>query len=1077
MHIRLLKNFASFTCLIFALFATGFQAFAAEPVVLLSTNTFWKYNDESIELPATWITANYNDSAWSNSRPAMGFSGPPAQVNETLPPSNIIRSVTNAVIITSMTNVTPTMTNIVTTTNYVPGTTMRIRTPTNAARNIITYYFRTHFTFTNDPGGMILTASNLIDDGAVFYLNGRELPRVAMPEGPVNWGTLATRTDDIGANPNGGVNLHGYDVFSIPVDALVQGDNVMAVEVHQGGAGSTDMIFQMELWASFPAPTQLTITNEPQDVVVKEGDPVSLRVGVSGDGAHYHWFRQGTQTPIPGAIGETYSIAAATINDSGLYYVTATNLVNAVTSRAARVTVFLDTNGPILLDADGSRSTTNVVVTFGEAILPTTATNIANYKITNTLGGTLFVTGAALLNTTNVLLTTTNSRVANNNYLLIVSGVRDISPRQNLIAPNSMFPISNLATNVISLGDGWRFYNPIPFFGDLPDLGTSWRNLNYNEPNFWGNGTAIFVFGPTTTIVPGPQGSSLDQSDGVISYYRHLIPDLQISPGVQQVLLTHVIDDGAVIYVNGTEIFRTNMPAGPVNYQTRASATVGNPSRIGPIAITNVLFQPGPNVVAVELHQLQPLDTDALFGLQLDAYVRSVPIGPVIVTGGPADVTAIEGQTATFQVVQVGGSSFQWQQNNANINGATAGTYITPPVSLAMNGTPFRVIVTGASGSVTSTNARLTVVADTNAPRIVSAFAESNSIIVSFSEAMNAASANTVGNYLVTNSAGTAFPVTTASLTDGTNVALSFASLPLAQYFVVVNRVKDASTAGNVIATNSAVKVGVDATVIDYAGTWRYEQSGLDLSAQGWTNRTFNDGAWLSGPGLLDGKSGTARTLPFPIGTVILAPTNGPGGRFLTNTYFRGHFNLYGSGTGTVTFSTFVDDGYVMYLNGVEMKRTNMPAGTVTAATFASAGVGDGTNQGPHTFIATNLVAGDNVIAVEVHQNALGSSDVTWGGQFAVSIPSMVLLPPSTNACIPNPVAAPRLLVQRATGTNVVLSWTNPLDSCGNPAIFTLQQTLAFSNNVSATVWSDITTVNPYTAVGTNTTRFFRLKR
>jgi len=397
-----------------------------------------------------------------------------------------------------------------------------------------------------------------------------------------------------------------------------------------------------------------------------------------------------------------------------------------------------------------------------------------------------------------------------------------------------------------------------------------------------------------------------------------------------------------------------------------------------------------------------------------------------------------------------------------------------------MNNQTFRVMVSGANGTFTSTNATLRVLTDTNPPTLLTGYANANSIVLTFSENMSAATANVAANYTVTNSAGATFPVTTAALAaNGTDVTLSFASLPAAQYFVVVNNLRDASTAGNRIAANSTVKVGVNATVIGFAGTWRYEQSGLDLRAQGWTNRTFNDGAWLSGPGLLDGKAGgrVATTLPFPVGTVILAPTNGPAGRYLTNTYFRGHFNLYGSGTGTVTFSTVRDDGFVMYLNGVEMRRTNMPAGTVTAATFATASVGDGILEGPISYRATNLVAGDNVIAVEMHQNATGSSDVTWGGQFDVLIPSTLVITQATGSCTFTPFTGPTLRLQRTAGTNIVLSWTNPVtNSCGSNAVYTLQQALTLSTSMVSTVWSDITTVSPHTAIGTNTSRFFRLR-
>jgi len=1033
-------------CFISIVLCAGiFPAAAAAPFALISPTNNWKYNDQSIQLPGDWFTTGYSETTWSNGLAALGFRAR-NNPNLSLPPPNVINTLLNA------------------------------KTPTNAALNIMTFYFRTHFTFTNNPGGMTLTASNLIDDGAIFYLNGRELTRVAMPAGPVFWETTATRGDDIGTSREPTVNTHGYDVFTIPVDALVQGDNVAAVEVHQVTTGSTDMGFQMELWAQYPTPTQLIITNQPQDITVLEGQPVSLSAGVSGDGGHYQWYK-GT-SPVPGAISDTYNLYSPSTNDSGSYYLVVTNAVNSVTSRTAQVSVLIDTYGPTLSDADGSSSLTNVLVLFSEPVLLSTATNLANYKVTNTLGGTLPVASVAYLNPTNVMLTTSDSRTPNNNYLLFVTGVRDTSPRTNLIAANSFYPIINLATNIIKLdGLGWRYYDPYAPF-DEPNLGTAWREIDYTEVGAWGDGAGIFYSGIDSGTIPGCCGTQLGETPDVITYFRYDLSNYQFSPGSNTLFLTHIIDDGAVIYLSGNEILRVNMAAGNVTYTTRASTTVANAPRVGPIPVT-AAFLPGKNVLAVELHQSAPSDADKAFALRLDANVRSVAVGPVLIAAGPSDVTVLEGQSATFEVVQVGGSTFQWQLNNANISGANGGAYTTPLATMGMNNAQYRVIV---NGSVTSTNARLHVLSDTIAPILLAAHADVNSILVTFSENMGAASANNVANYKVTNSLGQIFSPTSAALNNGNSVLLSFSSLPADVYYVVVNNVRDSSSAGNLVKANSTVRAGFQGQVIDYGDTWRYDQRAIDLSAQGWTARTYNDGVWTgSGPGLLDGKAGgrTASTLPLPVGTVLNPPANN-GGTYLTTTYFRKHFSSYGVGVGDITFSTVMDDGAVIYLNGTEITRTRMPAGTVAFATQANGtAVGDATIEGPSTFTVSNLLAGDNVIAVEVHQNGTASSDVTWGGNFSVSTPSAIVIDlPPPPACTNITFAAPSLKYQRASGTNLVLSWINPAtNSCGSNAVFTLQQSLSFTNPASATAWSDVTTVSPYTAIGTNRSRFFRLKR
>ena len=79
-------------------------------------------------------------------------------------------------------------------------------------------------------------------------------------------------------------------------------------------------------------------------------------------------------------------------------------------------------------------------------------------------------------------------------------------------------------------------------------------------------------------------------------------------------------DDGAVVYLNGTEIWRTNMPAGPVAYDTAASAVIGGTDETTyvspPATLANTLVD-GTNVLAVEIHQSSATSTDISFDLEL----------------------------------------------------------------------------------------------------------------------------------------------------------------------------------------------------------------------------------------------------------------------------------------------------------------------------------------------------------------------------------------------------------------------------------------------------------------------------
>ena len=90
------------------------------------------------------------------------------------------------------------------------------------------------------------------------------------------------------------------------------------------------------------------------------------------------------------------------------------------------------------------------------------------------------------------------------------------------------------------------------------------------------------------------------------------------------------------------------------------------------------------------------------------------PASPFIVVQ-PNDVTVPVGASAQFKVVASGAPRlrYQWAKNGVNIAGATRPSYITPPTTLADNGSLFSVTVSNPEGSVTSKSAKLTV---TSAP-------------------------------------------------------------------------------------------------------------------------------------------------------------------------------------------------------------------------------------------------------------------------------------------------------------------------------------------------------------------------
>jgi hypothetical protein len=136
----------------------------------------------------------------------------------------------------------------------VPGTAGNAPMPT--------YYFRTLFEFSGSADGLVLLFTNFIDDGAIFFLNGREVKRVRMFPGPF---TYTTFTDGCPVNACE-ATADAPDVFRLSGDALtnlVAGTNVLAAEVHQHNAASTDVVFgsTVGLVRALASETPLRITH------------------------------------------------------------------------------------------------------------------------------------------------------------------------------------------------------------------------------------------------------------------------------------------------------------------------------------------------------------------------------------------------------------------------------------------------------------------------------------------------------------------------------------------------------------------------------------------------------------------------------------------------------------------------------------------------------------------------------------------------------------------------------------------------------------------------------------------------
>lgn len=186
-------------------------------------------------------------------------------------------------------------------------------------------------------------------------------------------------------------------------------------------------------------------------------------------------------------------------------------------------------------------------------------------------------------------------------------------------------PAVTRATVVLPLDATWRYNR------SAVDLGPDWASVSHPAGGDWLSGPALLGFETTPDVLPEPLRTPF-ASSGAPTYYfetEFQVTEAQLSgsPGLQ---LEHVIDDGAVFYINGREVFRFNMPAGPVSYPTLATPGVGNATLSAPVLLdpAAVRLVPGANRLSVEVHQQPPTSNDMICGARLSLVETITPAIP-----------------------------------------------------------------------------------------------------------------------------------------------------------------------------------------------------------------------------------------------------------------------------------------------------------------------------------------------------------------------------------------------------------------------------------------------------------------
>ncbi len=166
----------------------------------------------------------------------------------------------------------------------------------------------------------------------------------------------------------------------------------------------------------------------------------------------------------------------------------------------------------------------------------------------------------------------------------------------------------------IPMGSVWNYLDT----GEDP--GSAWRNLGYDDGT-WKSGAGQLGYGDGDEATEISYGGD-SQNKFITTYFRKVFSLTADNLQSAHFTISLIRDDGAVAYLNGTEILRTNMDYGEIDYLDLASSSLSGSAESAPVTflIPAELLNEGENVLAVEVHQGAPNSGDLSFDLALSAY-------------------------------------------------------------------------------------------------------------------------------------------------------------------------------------------------------------------------------------------------------------------------------------------------------------------------------------------------------------------------------------------------------------------------------------------------------------------------
>ena len=529
-----------------------------------------------------------------------------------------------------------------------------------------------------------------------------------------------------GTNLVDGTNLVTGEIFTGSIS------NVLVISNVQTNDAATNYLVIVTNIAGVVTSSVVTLTVivapeiivQPTNQAVVAGSPVTLAVTAVGMvPLSYQWQVNGTNLVdagnISGSATGTLTITNAQTTNSGTYSVTVTNLAGSVTSSNAVLTVAL---APVILVQPVNQSmavgdtATFAVNAVGE--LPLSYQWRVNG--TNLVDGTNLITGGVFSGSTASTLTITNAQTTNSGlYSVVITNVAG-----SMTSSNALLTVTNVPVAIITQPPNWTVYVGRLFALNVVATGTAplsyqWQKNGTNvvdEGDITGSTNSLLIFSFPTTTDSGNYRVIVTNITGAVTSSVAVVTVTNIPPAITLQPTNQMVGAGT------TATFAvTASGTAPLGYQWQVN---GTNLVDGTNLFTGEIFS-GSNTNVLAISNVQTNDEGNYSVIVMNAggsvtssnALLTVVVSPLI-TVQPTNQTVGLGSPATLAVTAIGMMplSYQWQLDGTNLTdgggliGSTTDTLTINSAQLTNSGT-YTVIVTNQAGSVTSSNAVLTVTA------------------------------------------------------------------------------------------------------------------------------------------------------------------------------------------------------------------------------------------------------------------------------------------------------------------------------------------------------------------------------